>query len=247
MKNTLRNLVYPGLDLHVHSRRSLLHFWKTGPRRVLDAGSGNGYFSWLAYQSGADVLALNFERGQVEKASDFLNGYHKADPKRLEFRQFNLYDLSRLDDSFDEIICFETLEHIKGDEQVCREFFRLLKPGGVLHVCCPHAQHPRHEQEVLDTEETGGHVRCGYTEESYRQLLEPIGFRLACVHGLGTATACTADKWMRKIRKRFGDLAALPLLPLGLTAVRWTRQLDPAVPFSIYAQAVKPGSAEDFG
>jgi SAM-dependent methyltransferase len=244
MKNRMRELVYPGLDLHVISRRSLVNFWKTGARRVLDAGSGNGYFSWLAYQSGAEVLALNFEKGQVDKARDFLVGHRKADPRRLEFRQFDLYDLGKVDDAFDEIICFETIEHIKGDDFVCREFFRLLKPGGVLHLCCPHALHPRHQEEVLDTEETGGHVRSGYTEESYRELLEPIGFELERIHGLGSPSTFTVDKWMRKIRNRFGDIVALPLLPLGRAAVRCTEQLDPAVPFSIYTRAVKPGPAQ---
>ena len=243
MKNTLRNLVYPGLDLHVQSRRALTQFWRRGPRRVLDAGSGNGYFSWLAYQSGASVLALNFEQGQVDKARNFLVGFRKADSRRLEFRQFNLYDLEGLDDSFDEIICYETIEHIKGDDQVCRGFYRLLKPGGVLHVCCPHALHPRHLQEVLDTEETGGHVRAGYSEQSYRDLLEPIGFEIKQVRGLVSPLTVWADKWLRKIRHSFGDLVALPLLPLGRAAVRWTNQLDPAVPFSIYAEAVKPKQA----
>jgi SAM-dependent methyltransferase len=239
-KNILRGLVYPGLDLHVAARRSLLRFWKTGRRRVLDAGSGNGYFSWLAYRTGADVLALNCEQAQVEKARDFLNCHRKADPKRLEFREFNLYNLNQLDDAFDEIICYETLEHIKGDEQVCGQFFRLLKPGGALHVCCPNALHPRNQQELLDTEETGGHVRAGYTEQSYRDLLEPLGFEIKQVRGVGSAATVWADKWLRKIRHRFGDLVALPLLPFGRAAVGWTQQLDPAVPFSIYVEAVKP-------
>jgi hypothetical protein len=47
LKNIVRDLVYPGLDLHTRNRASLRRFWKTGARDVLDAGSGNGYFSWL--------------------------------------------------------------------------------------------------------------------------------------------------------------------------------------------------------
>jgi SAM-dependent methyltransferase len=242
MKHFLRSLVYPGLDLHVQSRRTLSQFWRKGPRRVLDAGSGNGYFSWLAYRSGATVLALNYEQGQVAKAQEFLVRYRGAEPTRLKFQQMNLYDLDKLDGAFEEIICYETIEHIKGDAQVCREFFRLLKPGGTLHVCCPHALHPRHQIEVLDTEEKGGHVRAGYTEESFRALLDPIGFRIQQVRGLGSSATVVADRWLKKVRHRHGDLVALPLLPLGRMTVRLTEQLDPAVPFSIYAQASKPAS-----
>src|SRR5271169_4392818 len=78
-KNWLRSMIYPGLDLHTRNRASLCLFWKSGPRDVLDAGCGNGYFAWLAYQSGASVLALNFDWEQVAKARDFLFDYKKAD------------------------------------------------------------------------------------------------------------------------------------------------------------------------
>ena len=169
LKHFLRGLIYPGLDVHLRNRASLSRFWKTGSRDVLDAGSGNGYFSWLAYQSGARVVAFNYEAGQVKKATDFLLGYRRADSQRLRFEQRNLYDLPKEERTFDEIICYEVLEHLRQDQMVAQEFYRILRPGGVLHLCCPNRLHPRHQAEVLDTNETGGHVRPGYTEEDYRQ------------------------------------------------------------------------------
>src|SRR5438874_1087952 len=117
-----RSLVYPGLDLHLRNRVSLCKFWKRGARDVLDAGSGNGYFSWLAYKSGARVVAMNFEPDQVDKARAFLGDYMGADPLRLCFEQCNLYDLPKENRSFDEIICYETLEHICGDNRVAQDF-----------------------------------------------------------------------------------------------------------------------------
>ena len=107
-KNWLRTMIYPGLDLHTRNRASLCVFWKTGRRDVLDAGSGNGYFSWLAYQSGARVLAVSFDKEQLEKARGFLVQYRGADEARLEFAKFNLNDLPSMDRKFDEIICYET-------------------------------------------------------------------------------------------------------------------------------------------
>jgi SAM-dependent methyltransferase len=244
MKQFLRSLVYPGLDLHTRNRASLCRFWKTGARDVLDAGSGNGYFSWLAYQSGARVVAMNFEQSQVEKARDFLNGYRNADPSRLRFEQCNLYDLDKEQRTFDEIICFEVLEHLRHDDRVVRQFFRILRPGGVLHVCCPHKLHPRHQAEVLDVNETGGHVRQGYSEADYRRLLEPLGFKIEKVIGIGTPGVYQADRILRTIRHRVGDAVALPLLPLALPFV-WLARFNPRVPFSLYVRAVKPkGKAE---
>ena len=238
LKNILRHLVYPGLDLHTRNRASLCRYWQSGLRDVLDAGSGNGYFSWLAYQSGARVVALNFEPSQVEKAREFLIGFRKADPARLQFEQYNLYDLTKESRTFDEIICYETLEHLRRDTDVVKEFFRILRPGGVLHICCPNRLHRRHQAEVLDVDETGGHVRAGYTEADYRQMLEPLGFRIDRVVGIGPESVYLADKALRAIRNRVGDFWALPLFWLGLIVLGFARQ-NPAVPFSIYVRARK--------
>lgn len=235
----LRRLIYPGLDLHTRNRASLCRFWKTGPRDVLDAGSGNGYFSWLAYRSGASVVAINLDAAQVEKAREFLVEYRKADPARLRFEHCSLYDLTKETRMFDEIVCFEVLEHLARDFDVAKEFYRILRPGGVLHLCCPYRLHPRHRAEVLDLNETGGHVRAGYTEEDYRQLLEPLGFRIDRVAGIGPKSVYIADAILCAIRGWAGDMFALPLLPLTMPCV-WFARLNPKVPFSLYVTAVKP-------
>jgi SAM-dependent methyltransferase len=241
VRHGLRRLIYPGLDLHTRNRASLKRFWKAGPRDVLDAGSGNGYFSWLAYLSGARVVAMNLERGQVDKARDFLLGHRKADPARLQFEQCDLYELPNEARTFDEIICFEVLEHLRRDTDVVKEFYRVLGPGGVLHLCCPYRLHPRHQAEVLDLDETGGHVRTGYTEEDYRALLEPVGFEIERIVGIGTPSVYHADRVLRAIRGRAGDWLALPFFPFTLPLV-WLARFDPPVPFSLYAQAIKPAS-----
>jgi SAM-dependent methyltransferase len=238
VRHFIRSLIYPGLDLHTRNRASLCQFWKPGPRDVLDAGSGNGYFSWLAYKSGARVVALNLEAGQVEKAKQFLLGHRKAEATKLQFQQFDLYDLPKETRTFDEIICFEVLEHLRDDHVVVKEFYRILRPGGVLHVCSPHRLHPRHQSEVLDMNEKGGHVRAGYTEGDYRKLLEPVGFSIENVVGIGPRSVYLADKVLRFIRNRVGDVPALPLLPLALPFV-WFAKFDPAIPFSLYVRAVK--------
>ncbi|HKV79225.1 MAG TPA: methyltransferase domain-containing protein [Candidatus Sulfotelmatobacter sp.] len=239
VRHRIRDLVYPGLDLHTRNRASLCRFWRTGPRDVLDAGSGNGYFSWLAYQTGARVVAMNNEPEQLEKAREFIIVYKQADPARLQFERCNLYDLTRETRTFDEVICFEVLEHLLRDRDVAAEFFRILRPGGVLHLCCPNRLHPRHQAEVLDKKESGGHVRAGYTEDDYRTLLEPIGFQIECVVGIGTPAVYHADRLLRTIRNEFGDLAALPLLPIALPTVMLAT-FNPRIPFSLYTKAVKP-------
>lgn len=210
---------------------------------MLDAGSGNGYFSWLAYQTGARVVAVNFDPSQVDKARDFLIGYRRADPRRLRFECRNLYELPSEDRTFDEIICFEVLEHIRGDREIVAQFFRVLRPGGILHLCCPYRLHPYYRAGGLDTEESGGHVRAGYTQDEYRALLEPAGFRIETMVGIGNRSVYELDRIARAIRNRFGDFCALPLLPIGLIALRFAK-FNPAVPFSLYVKAVKRAASE---
>lgn len=237
----VRSLLYPGLDLHTRNRASLCQFWLHGPRDVLDAGSGNGYFSWLAYKHGGRVVAMNINPSQVMKAEEFLIGYRQADPAHLKFERVSLYDLTRETRVFDEIICYETLEHIRRDDLIVNEFFRVLRPGGVLHLCCPNRSHPRNQKEVLDVYEEGGHVRAGYSVEDYRHLLEPVGFTVDSIVGIGSRALFYMDEILRWVRNHLGDVMALPLLPIALPFVYWSK-LNPSEPFSLYVRAVKKGT-----
>ena len=133
-----------------------LEKYKQGPRwQVLDAGFGNGWFSYRAYKSDATVTALAIAPDLVRKARALYNGFLDIPEDRLSFHQMNLYDCAKLEGSYDEIVCYETLEHIRGDAVVCQTFHRLLRPGGYLHLCCPNSAHPRWQRETRDFAEIG--------------------------------------------------------------------------------------------
>jgi SAM-dependent methyltransferase len=240
MRNRIRFWLMPGLNLFTRRRVRLARHWRSGPRLVLDAGSGNGWFSYLAWRSGARVHGLNYEAAQVEKARAFYNGWRGVPEAELSFRRFNLYDLPSVTDRYDEVICYETLEHIKDDAQICREFFRLLRPGGVLHLCCPFAQHPKWLAEDLDVQEVwGGHVRAGYTMQSYRELLTPVGFEVATFEGMGGRELVKWSDRMFRAQGRAGTAGGLALLAGALPVV--ARDAAPVEQcYSLYAKAVKP-------
>lgn len=44
------------------------------------------------------------------------------------------------DNSFDYVICNAVLEHVKNDDFVLKEIYRVLKPGGTLYVSIPFMQ-----------------------------------------------------------------------------------------------------------
>jgi SAM-dependent methyltransferase len=236
--NYLRYLALPGTDIFTRRRTGLEKHWLTGKRKVLDAGFGNGWFSYRAYKSGATVTALAIGPNLVNKARALYNEFLGIPEDRLSFREMNLYNAAQLDDTFDEIICYETLEHIRNDKVVCQSFYRLLRPGGILHLCCPNSEHPRWQQERLDLAEVGGHVRHGYTERSFRQLLEPIGFRVDRTEGIGgPLLVLLQEKVQAPLRSTFGEPAAALVAITAAPFVAMDR-ISPQLPFSIYVRAV---------
>lgn len=207
---------------------------------MLDAGCGNGWFAYRAYRSGARVTGVALQSELIDKARSFYHDFLAVPQERLRFVLMNLYDLPSLAGRFDEIVCYETLEHIKDDQRVCANFFAALKPGGRLHLCCPNAEHPRWRDEVLDQDERGGHVRCGYTERTYRQLLEPLGFHIETVEGVGGRSLVYLQEQVQSVARHwFGEAGALGVTLVALPFV-WGDRPNPPLPFSFYVRAVRP-------
>lgn len=248
LKLGIKWILYPGMNLHARLRyRQIPLLFGASPRdgkgyRVLDAGSGNGMLAYSHYLKGNRVLGLSFNNSEVQRCKELFNGYLAIPESRLEFRVANLYDLEELGNGeFREIVCSETLEHIRGDDLICRGFWRLLEPGGVLHLCAPNADHPYNKGFPLDPDEKGGHVRPGYTERIYRELLEPLGFRIECIVGLGGAIRQAFNWRIKEVQKRYGAAAGLPLFAVALVAIPFgSDDINPSTPFSIYAKAIKP-------
>jgi SAM-dependent methyltransferase len=232
-------MIFPGLDLHTRSRYRLLpQFFLKGRAKTLDAGCGNGALAYAAYRRGNDVLGVTNDAAQVQRAKALFYSFG-ADPQRMKFEILNLCDLDKLKIKFDQIICSETLEHIRDDKKIISSFFGLLNEGGVLHLCCPNADHPSHRLGRVDAPEDGGHVRDGYTLESYRNLLEPAGFSIDTGFGIGSSVLEILDRPARALRHRFGDWAAFPFFILCYHCISLFDGFNPAMPFSIYVRAVK--------
>lgn len=243
MKELLKWIIFPGMNLHARQR----FYWMPAQfgdevgkgKKVLDAGCGNGMLCYRVWQRGADVMGISIKQNEVDDCDRVFHQQLGIDKSRLNFANINLYKLDAESHQFDAIICTEVLEHIVDDKSICAKFFQLLKPGGVLHVTTPNANHPYNLSFPIDHEEKGGHVRPGYTDEMYRALLEPIGFEVKTVRGLGGKWRQTFDDLIKRTQERFGTFAGVPFFACALPLLALD-SATPDVPFCLYVKAVKP-------
>ena len=96
----------------------LKHNLKGDNLRTLDAGCGSGAFALYAAKIGNKVLGISFEERNNVIAGE------RADILGLKNAKFITGDLNKLGEMrselglFDQIICFETIEHIMDDQKL---------------------------------------------------------------------------------------------------------------------------------
>lgn len=239
-------LLYPGINLHARLRYRAIGREIRPPLNgtsglVLDAGCGNGMLTYQAYLKGNRALGVSIKPGEIERNRRHFNEYLGISDDWLKFEVYNLYKVEDLGAGFDQIICSEVLEHITEDARVCQAFWKILKPGGILHLCCPNAEHPDNVVHELDHTESGGHVRPGYTEATFRSLLEPIGFEIIAVNGVGGPLRQSLNKLIRGCETVLGLGPAIGVF-LMVNWLTFVDQRRPRVPYSIYVQAQKRSS-----
>lgn len=131
-------------------------------KRVLDAACGEGYGSALLAVEADQVLGLDIDATSIAHARA-----RYADRENLAFREANVTQLDAFEaQSFDQIVCFETLEHVAEQDELLAGFGRLLAPGGVLLVSTPDKAEYS-DKRGFDNE---FHVRELYRQE-FEQLL----------------------------------------------------------------------------
>lgn len=162
-------------DRWVWLRRNLIR----GNVRTLDAGCGSGAFSLGAARLGNVVTGLSFD------ARNNFTANERAKILKLEsrarFLQQDLRDLAQVRNelgTFDQIICCETIEHIKNDELLLKNFFELLKSKGKLLLTAPYKFYRHLPGDGISDVEDGGHVRWGYTHEEMGALCSRAGLKI---------------------------------------------------------------------
>jgi GT2 family glycosyltransferase/2-polyprenyl-3-methyl-5-hydroxy-6-metoxy-1,4-benzoquinol methylase/glycosyltransferase involved in cell wall biosynthesis len=100
-------------------------------RDVLDVASGEGYGSALLADVARSVTGVEID---IEAVAHARAGYERPN---LRFLQGDAQQLPLADASFDVVVSFETLEHLRHQNVFLREVKRVLRPNGLLIVSTP--------------------------------------------------------------------------------------------------------------
>lgn len=106
---------------------------------VLEVGCGHGGItSFLAVAGARRVVGIDINTVNLEHARRFAEhvrarfGENARFP--VEFLEMNAYAMTFEPESFDVVICDNSFEHFMNPEEVMRQSFHILRPGGLLLV-----------------------------------------------------------------------------------------------------------------
>ncbi len=96
---------------------------------LLDVGSANGRATFPMAMPGAMVVGLDVSEALLRQAirQSYANGTHA----RVSFLLADGDQIPFQDDSFDCVMTYGVLHHLPNPEKSCKEFQRILAPGGV--------------------------------------------------------------------------------------------------------------------
>jgi len=113
------------------ARERFYEFHAQPGARLLDAGCGIGVLSRFYARKGLDVHAIDISGTAVERTRESFEAYGLKGRVHLGSVESIPYD----DNYFDYIVSNGVIHHTPDTEKAVREFYRVLKPGGLASVC----------------------------------------------------------------------------------------------------------------
>jgi SAM-dependent methyltransferase len=150
-------------------------------KRVLDVGCGSGWLSEYFARLGYDVTGIDIAPDLVEMSRERLERLpFQVDPEtRLKYR-FVVHDIegAPLAETFDAVICYDSLHHFEDEEAVFRHLSAMTADGGLLFILegSKPPEGSATEQELMSVMSEFGTLESPYSNEYLRALLRRNGF-----------------------------------------------------------------------
>ena len=155
---------------------------------VLDFGAGTCWLSRLLNQMQCATISVDPSTTALELGKRLFEmspivGDYILPPR---FVPFDGEHIEVPDDSVDRVVCFDTFHHVPNQRQILQEFFRVLKPGGVVgfsepgpaHSQSPQAQYEMQRHKVLENDIRLDEIRAmasdiGFADLRVKLVLDP--------------------------------------------------------------------------
>jgi SAM-dependent methyltransferase len=184
----LRKLFYHLLDMlllrswHIRKEVKLWDKSVSGKQMILDAGSGFGQYDYYLASKNKDwtIKGVDVKQEQIDDCNQFFN---KIGLTNAAFAEADLTKINE-SDKYNLVLCVDVMEHIEEDELVFKNFYKALKPKGMLLVSTPSDQggsdvHHDHDHDDHHDGAQGfidEHVRDGYGIQDITDKLKRAGF-----------------------------------------------------------------------
>lgn len=140
------------------------------PLKILDAGTGTGYFAILLAKEGHEIVGIDVTPSMLEAARRDAEQFGV----NVRFMLMDVQETSFEDASFDAVVSRNVTWTLPDPEKAYREWHRILKPGGILlNFDANYADNVRHENQKeswIKPDGVYGHV--GMTTELMRENAE---------------------------------------------------------------------------
>ncbi len=115
--------------------------------KVLDFGAGTCWLSRYLNKMGCSTISVDPSVKALEIGKRLFKEYSKGINfiEEPEFILFEGYTIPVDDESVDRIVCFDAFHHVPNQEDILKEFLRILKPGGIVGFAEPGLNHSKSE------------------------------------------------------------------------------------------------------
>jgi 2-polyprenyl-3-methyl-5-hydroxy-6-metoxy-1,4-benzoquinol methylase len=188
-----------------------------GPVRTLNVGTGGGIETLRLLGLGNHVTTIELDDAAARRTRERVVRAGFGD-RHVGFAGHVMK--VQLEETFDQIVMCEVLEHIQDDQGTLRRLSGWLKPGGRLVLSTPTAAHGVLPGDILSVVEDGGHVRPGYDGPELDSMLAQVGITTVSRTFLCGAGPTAQHILERRVRKRSAvlgsalGLASRPLMAL---------------------------------
>jgi SAM-dependent methyltransferase len=176
-------------------------------QKALEVACGSGGVTCqLARETGASGVGVDVNAHGIEAASQ------RAERDGLASRvAFQIVDASRRlpfpDESFDVVLCNDSINHLADRAAVLRDWHRVLRPGGRLLVTDPIVVTGQLSNEEIRIRSSIGFFL--FTPEGCNErLLRQAGFTLDDVRDVTDAVASVSNRWRAARARREDQLAS---------------------------------------